>query len=115
MICEQVYYLIATHGILEFINQIEQWQQGLTMKQQPRFWAVGWMRVAIHPTRARFICWGDETLNMIVKRNVTRGLLYEDHRSRKNLFLARFGCAKLRRTLHLSRETAYSDFCRRLA
>nr|VFK61373.1 MAG: hypothetical protein BECKUNK1418G_GA0071005_10176 [Candidatus Kentron sp. UNK]VFK72386.1 MAG: hypothetical protein BECKUNK1418H_GA0071006_11126 [Candidatus Kentron sp. UNK] len=50
------------------------------MKQQPRFGAVGWIATRIHhlflPVDARsdppyvgtfFICWGDETLNMIVK------------------------------------------------
>nr|VFK59437.1 MAG: hypothetical protein BECKUNK1418G_GA0071005_100712 [Candidatus Kentron sp. UNK]VFK68737.1 MAG: hypothetical protein BECKUNK1418H_GA0071006_100540 [Candidatus Kentron sp. UNK] len=50
------------------------------MKQQPRFGAVGWIAMRIHhlllPVDARsdppyagtfFICWGDETLNMIVK------------------------------------------------
>ena len=50
------------------------------MKQQPRFGAVGWIATRIHhpllPVDARsdppytgtfFICWGDETLNMIVR------------------------------------------------
>ena len=49
------------------------------MKQQPRFGTVGWIAPRIHhlllPVDARsdppyagtfFICWGDETLNMIV-------------------------------------------------
>nr|VFK17403.1 MAG: hypothetical protein BECKLPF1236B_GA0070989_111610 [Candidatus Kentron sp. LPFa] len=57
------------------------------MKQQPRFGAVGWiseahppslpsrwMRFAYPPYAGTFfICWGDETLNMIVKyRSVDR-------------------------------------------
>nr|VFK61592.1 MAG: hypothetical protein BECKUNK1418G_GA0071005_101816 [Candidatus Kentron sp. UNK]VFK70463.1 MAG: hypothetical protein BECKUNK1418H_GA0071006_102924 [Candidatus Kentron sp. UNK] len=51
----------------------------ITMKQQPRFGVVGWIATRIHhlllpvdalrlsTLRGTFsICWGDETLNMIV-------------------------------------------------
>nr|VFK11177.1 MAG: hypothetical protein BECKLPF1236B_GA0070989_102027 [Candidatus Kentron sp. LPFa] len=57
-----------------------------TMKQQPRFGAIGWIATRIHhllPVDALrlsthagtfFICWGDETLNMIVMDQVLRSL-----------------------------------------
>ena len=68
------------------------------MKQQPRFGFVGWIATRIHhlllPVDALrlstlrgtfFICWGDETLNMIVSIRVLK--IFADRSSSRIVFI----------------------------